>query len=145
MNYFTHGTSLSRSDTTNSAVINSPAPINYNMRDDGKVPYSVDGLPTSLFTTYAPKFFRKDNWVEPKNKNGKYYTTIGTPTPLLGEEAYYKRPEQTLLPLHWNKVSPDCCPSTFSTSRGCVCTSNRQREFIGMHRGNNKNYYDDSF
>ena len=29
-----------------------------------------------------------------------------------------------------NKVSPDCCPSTFTTDRGCVCTTDHQREFI---------------
>ena len=35
-----------------------------------------------------------------------------------------------------NKVSPDCCPSTFSTSTGCLCSTHQQREFI-KHRGNN--------
>lgn len=29
-----------------------------------------------------------------------------------------------------NKSSPDCCPSTFSTSTGCVCTTKAQRDFI---------------
>jgi hypothetical protein len=35
-----------------------------------------------------------------------------------------------------NKVSPECCPSTFSTSTGCVCSTHQQREYI-KHRGNN--------
>ena len=35
-----------------------------------------------------------------------------------------------------NKVSPKCCPSTFSTSMGCVCSTHQQREFI-KNRGNN--------
>ena len=134
-----------RADRSDSGVYNSPAPVNYTMCDGGQVPYSVDGLPTSMFVNYDKTYFRKDNWQEPGNQNGSYYTAIGTPTPLRNEDVHYKRPEQTLLPLHWNKVSWDCCPSTYSTSRGCVCTSNRQREYIGMYRGNNKNYYDDAF
>ena len=35
-----------------------------------------------------------------------------------------------------NAVSPDCCPSTFSTSTGCLCTTHNQREYI-RHRGHN--------
>ena len=37
-----------------------------------------------------------------------------------------------------NKSSPDCCPSTFSTSTGCVCTTENQRKYInsrGMVNG----------
>jgi len=29
-----------------------------------------------------------------------------------------------------NRSSPNCCPSTFSTSTGCVCTTKNQRDFI---------------
>ena len=29
-----------------------------------------------------------------------------------------------------NRTSPNCCPSTFSTSTGCVCTTKNQRDFI---------------
>tara|TARA_B100001059_G_C17788693_1_gene558754 strand:- start:485 stop:1156 length:672 start_codon:yes stop_codon:yes gene_type:complete len=34
-----------------------------------------------------------------------------------------------------NKSSPDCCPSTFSTSTGCVCTTEAQRKFVASNRG----------
>lgn len=34
-----------------------------------------------------------------------------------------------------NRTSPNCCPSTFSTSTGCVCTTKNQRDFIAS-RGN---------
>ena len=34
-----------------------------------------------------------------------------------------------------NRTSPNCCPSTFSTSTGCVCTTSNQRDFIAS-RGN---------
>ena len=29
-----------------------------------------------------------------------------------------------------NRTSPNCCPSTFSTSTGCVCTTKNQRDFV---------------
>ena len=35
-----------------------------------------------------------------------------------------------------NKVSPECCPSTYSTSTGCVCSTKNQRRFVAS-RGNN--------
>lgn len=37
----------------------------------------------------------------------------------------------------YNKSSPECCPSTFSSSRGCVCMSEAQRNYINS-RGVNK-------
>ena len=37
-----------------------------------------------------------------------------------------------------NQVHPDCCPSTYSSDRGCVCTTQEQRRFINS-RGNNRN------
>jgi len=43
---------------------------------------------------------------------------------------------KSLFMLGHNKVSPDCCPSTFSTSTGCVCSTHDQRNFV-KNRGNN--------
>lgn len=37
----------------------------------------------------------------------------------------------------YNRSSPECCPSTFSSSRGCVCMSEAQRDYINK-RGSNK-------
>jgi len=34
-----------------------------------------------------------------------------------------------------NRTSPNCCPGTFSSSTGCVCTTEKQRDFIAS-RGN---------
>jgi hypothetical protein len=36
----------------------------------------------------------------------------------------------------FNQSHPDCCPSTFSTSTGCVCTTKEQREHINKRGGN---------
>ena len=35
-----------------------------------------------------------------------------------------------------NRVSPDCCPSNYSTSNGCVCLTNEQLDFIRSRGGN---------
>lgn len=44
-----------------------------------------------------------------------------------------------------NKSSPNCCPSTFSTSTGCVCSTENQRNFLrgrgmGMSSGSELEY-----
>ena len=36
-----------------------------------------------------------------------------------------------------NRTSPNCCPSTFSTSTGCVCTTKNQRDFIASRGDTN--------
>tara|TARA_Y100000389_G_scaffold141289_1_gene139142 strand:+ start:15431 stop:15721 length:291 start_codon:yes stop_codon:yes gene_type:complete len=38
--------------------------------------------------------------------------------------------------LNLTKCSPDCCPSTFSCSNGCVCINNKDRVLM-RKRGNN--------
>ena len=36
-----------------------------------------------------------------------------------------------------NRSSPSCCPSTFSTSTGCICTTENQRDYVAERGGNN--------
>ena len=38
----------------------------------------------------------------------------------------------------YNRSSPYCCPSTYSTSTGCICTTDKQKNFLNIKRGNNK-------
>jgi len=45
--------------------------------------------------------------------------------------------EKKLFMLANNRTSPNCCPSTFSTSTGCVCTTKNQRDFIASRGGAN--------
>ena len=35
-----------------------------------------------------------------------------------------------------NRVSPDCCPSSYTTSNGCVCLTNEQLDDIRNRGGN---------
>jgi len=45
--------------------------------------------------------------------------------------------EKKMFMLANNRTSPNCCPSTFSTSTGCVCTTKNQRDFIASRGGAN--------
>ena len=41
-----------------------------------------------------------------------------------------------------NQCKPECCPSTYSCDRGCICTNEQQRKFINQ-RGFNRTLPDD--
>jgi len=43
---------------------------------------------------------------------------------------------ESMFMFKYNKSSPSCCPSTFSTSDGCVCTTPEQRDLIAGRAGN---------
>ena len=43
---------------------------------------------------------------------------------------------QRMFMMAFNESKPDCCPGTFSNSRGCVCLTNDQRNFINTRGGN---------
>ncbi len=51
----------------------------------------------------------------------------GVPVPL---------PEGELLVFDNNKFSPECCPSSYSNSDGCVCASPEQMKYINERGGN---------
>ena len=66
----------------------------------------------------------------------------GTP-PLLGSEPkpvplqpYDMANDQELFQFEGNKVSADCCPSPFSTDRGCVCLTDKQINEFASRGGN---------
>ena len=41
-----------------------------------------------------------------------------------------KNSPKSLFMFSFNKCSPECCPSTYSCDKGCVCTNEKQRHFI---------------
>lgn len=45
-------------------------------------------------------------------------------------------PEDEMLIFDTNKFSPDCCPSNYSTSEGCVCASPEQMKYLNERGGN---------
>ena len=64
------------------------------------------------------------------------------PSELLGEakpvsqKPYEKADDTQLFFLANAKVSPDCCPSVYSTDRGCVCVSDAEAQIMGSRGGN---------
>jgi len=41
----------------------------------------------------------------------------------------------------FNRSSPECCPSQYTTDRGCVCLTDEQKDWLGS-RGSNKTVRD---
>jgi len=44
--------------------------------------------------------------------------------------------KKSMFTLAYNKCSPDCCPSVYSSSCGCVCQNEEQNKFISSRGGN---------
>ena len=88
------------------------APINYTMQS---------GLPGGGWDRNYAKTLGNQNNV----KSGQYYK--GGPIPL---------PPGELLIFADNKVKPECCPSYYSSSTGCVCTSQKQWDYLNQRGGN---------
>ena len=38
-----------------------------------------------------------------------------------------------------NKFSPECCPFTFSNSKGCACMTTEQKDYLNRRGGNRSN------
>lgn len=117
--------------------ISEPAPLRYSL---GKgVPGSYDGI------FLKPK---GNTWRHPPSnrplKSKFLYVPQGTPLPLKHEERLAEIPTNMFL-FGRNQVAPECCPATYSTYGGCICTTPEQRRFIAQERGNNKTYPNYSF
>ena len=117
--------------------MNQPAALSYHM---GSGVYgSYDNL--YLKPGGASTWRRQPNNV-PLMKN-PVYVFQGTPLPLASEMKPTPIPKDSMFVFSRNVASPLCCPSTYSTDRGCVCTTEQQRNMISSGRGNNKNYPED--
>lgn len=61
--------------------------------------------------------------------------------PLAGNYPPFELGMDNLFMFRDNKVDPSCCPSTYSSDLGCVCSTPNQRTFINS-RGNNRTVED---
>jgi hypothetical protein len=59
------------------------------------------------------------------NKYSRMETTTSTPLP-----------ESEMLIFNNNKFTPECCPSTYSNSTGCLCATPEQLNYLNSHGGN---------
>lgn len=106
---------------------------------------------------HAEKYQDEDCKWRKKPCNVGLYSNVGGVTPT-GLEIEYKpdpshiktlpsvtgnkKDPNAMFMFAFNQSHPDCCPSTYSTSTGCVCTTKEQRDFINKRGGNrNKDIY----
>jgi len=78
--------------------------------------YTLQGTPTGL-----------EDSLTSQDLNTNYATVDGT-----------DKTPKSMFVFAYNQSSPECCPSTYTTSDGCVCTTDQQREFISGRGGNNE-------
>ena len=119
---------------TNKKTSNYSAPVNFNIGNG--VLGSYDNI---RFNTPCKEGWKKEP-CNPPQKSNYMFLPQGTPLPLKHEMIYSELPKDSMYIFANSYASPDCCPSTFSTDRGCVCTSDSQRKYIGEQRGLNKSY-----
>ena len=115
---------------SNNYIIDGPAPVNYNMG-------------AGVLGSYDNKKLKNPGcgWRKPPCNVPLLRDPIiyqGTPLPLKNEVVTMPLPKKSMFVFQKNQASPSCCPSTFSTSTGCVCTTPEQRRYIGAYDGNNK-------
>lgn len=92
------------------------ASLNYQMEDDNKGSWTQKALGYASDMGY--------NTVLSKHANYK-----GTEVPLQNTMLFFKN----------NSFKPECCPSTYSSSSGCACTSISQLNYLNQ-RGGNRTY-----
>lgn len=120
---------------TNKNTSNYSAPIDFNVGE---------GIIGSYDNIKFEKDSKKKIDYNMKN-NTKFFVPQGTPLPLKNEVIYSELPKDSMFIFANSYASPDCCPSTYSTDRGCVCVTDFQKKYIGEQRGLNKSYSNYNF
>ena len=122
---------------------------NDTVTDDGAKPgRKIDAptLNTGPYDGLCLKTGNTDSWMKSPDEtalvpNDRLYTYLSSQGPIkmtLSDQAALRGPPVDGVPgsaekmFMWanNVTSPLCCPSNFSTSTGCVCSTKNQRDFI---------------
>ena len=127
------------------------APVDYALGKCGGFDYSkVGGDITPKIGNYDGLLLgntKLNNQILPRDKVA-YFSPVGDAyglNPEANESKLYptvdgkKDSPHQMAMFAYNRVSPDCCPSTYSSDRGCVCMTAEQSDFINR-RGNQKSY-----
>ena len=129
-----------------SATIDGPAPIGYTMGD-------YDGIPLQ---TDCKGGWKSPPCTAPLGESSRNDTVQGHQIPLAYEftatvndfpnappiDGTPNQPSSDFM-FAYNKSSPFCCPSTYSTSTGCVCTTPEQRDWLQSRGNNSPNQHED--
>ena len=132
---------MSICNDSNSAILSVDQPASLSWGMGRGVPGSLDGI--VLRPGGASTWRQQPNNV-PKMK-GRFFVPQGYSMPLKCEETYMKMPSNSMFMFAQNVSSPSCCPSTYSSSGGCLCSTPDQRRWVAQQRGNNKNFSNYSF
>ena len=126
--------------------MNNLGPYNYNFGNSNGAPLNYN-IGKGISISYADKILEPggaSTWRhQPNNvplRNQKMFVPQGTQIPLAGESRSVLPVPNSMFYFNENQVSMACCPSTYTTSDGCVCTTPQQRKYIGEERGGNSNY-----
>jgi hypothetical protein len=107
------------------------APVDYHYETEysGKV-LGVDKKQRPLYTkkVYVPQ--GTPNALRPRDVVGDVY-----PEPTVSVDGTETAPKSMFM-FAQNQCLPECCPSSYSCSGGCVCVTQKQAEYIA-NRGNN--------
>ena len=136
-------------DGSNDGSIDGSNVSNNNVTDSGLNPGPQVDPPfinTGPYDGLCLKTGNEDSWMKSPDKaslipNDKLYTYLSSQGPIkmkLSDQSALTgppvdgqkgSPEKMFM---WanNVTSPLCCPSTFSTSTGCLCTTKNQRDFV---------------
>ena len=118
---------------TNKEFMDGPAPVSFNMGSG--VMGSYDNLVL---------YNKNGGWRKPSHnvahpaKDPVIYQ--GHQLPLKSDAVTMQLPKESMFMFQKNRAHLSCCPSTYSTSTGCICTDEQQRNLVGVKRGNNKHF-----
>ena len=129
--YFTYG---SVSEGFQAGLAGVGAALNYRMGDGVKSSWENKTLQTAPVPLSSISVFDEDNALTPEdiaqyqdNSYNNLEQNVGGEIPL---------PEGELLFFGKNKFSPECCPSNYSNSSGCVCATPEQATYLNERGGN---------
>ena len=117
------------------------APKIMNQKPDMMGPY--DGLCLQTGNKQAWMKTPDETALVPNDALFTYLSSQGPTKPVFTDNSALHGPsvdghpdsDKKLFMLANNRTSPNCCPSTFSTSTGCVCTTKNQRDFVASRGG----------
>jgi hypothetical protein len=102
------------------------------------VNYAVTALPPAT----KEKFIQREKGM-PLDMEASGVQGVEAASPILGsnpkpisEKPYEMANDTELYQFADNKIGADCCPSAFSTDRGCICLTKEQRAEFASRGGN---------
>ena len=146
------------------SVVTPPSNIATNVVSDTEKNFDhLKETPTNMgpYDGICLKTGNKDSWKKSPEttkllSNDQLFSYLGSQGPLkmrLSEQAdligppidgVKGSPEKNFMFAN-NITSPACCPSTYSTSAGCVCTTKNQRDFVAARGVPGKESKDNEF